>query len=148
MGHLQYVIGLSFLIVLVYFKSSNAIKCFECNSVNDKRCSDDDIEKYKTDLETDCDSKSSPLGAESGTKYKLCRKIKQVIDFEVNGLQPESRVIRTCGWDDSQYKNKCYHRSGFGGRQEVCACEEDGCNSSSAVYASLALLIGLLAIHL
>ncbi|KAJ8944439.1 hypothetical protein NQ318_002136 [Aromia moschata] len=57
---------------------------------------------------------------------------------------PESRVIRTCGYDDSQYANRCYQRSGFGGRQEVCACQEDGCNRSSAIVASASLVVGLL----
>ncbi|EFA07757.1 uncharacterized protein LOC663924 [Tribolium castaneum] len=147
MVHLQYITGLSLLLILVCLKSSNAIRCYQCNSYADKRCSDTDIAKYKTELEMDCPNMSPP-GSEPGTKYKLCRKIKQVIDFEVNGLQPESRIIRTCGWDDSHYKNKCYQRSGFGGRQEVCACEEDGCNSSSALYASVALLMGLLIVHL
>lgn len=45
-------------------------------------------------------------------------------------VPPDSRVIRGCGWDDSAYKNKCYQRSGFGGRLEVCACELDNCNGA------------------
>lgn len=64
--------------------------------------------------------------------------------FELNYflVQPDNRVIRTCGWDDSQYKNKCYQRSGFGGRQEVCACDKDNCNGSYIVTASAALVAG------
>lgn len=57
-------------------------------------------------------------------------------------VQPDNRVIRSCGWDDSNYKNKCYQRSGFGGRQEVCACDSDFCNGSNSVYASALLLLG------
>lgn len=45
---------------------------------------DHDIEKYKTELEKDCPT-TKPPGAIEGTHFKLCRKIKQVIDFEVNG---------------------------------------------------------------
>lgn len=56
---------------------------------------------------------------------------------------PDSRVIRTCGWDDSQHKNRCYQRSGFGGRQEVCACDKDGCNGSNLATVSFALVAGL-----
>lgn len=56
-------------------------------------------------------------------------------------VPPDTRVIRSCGWDDSQYKNRCYHRSGFGGRQEVCACEEDLCNGSNNVQFNALTLI-------
>ncbi|EEB17548.1 conserved hypothetical protein [Pediculus humanus corporis] len=65
-----------------------------------------------------------------GAKYTMCRKITQSIDFEVNGLQPDSRIIRSCGWDESSYKGRCYQRSGFGGRQEVCSCLTDLCNDA------------------
>lgn len=62
-------------------------------------------------------------------------------------VQPDSRVIRGCGWDDSNYKNQCYQRAGFGGRQEVCACETDNCNSSVSLKSTLmTLTVGLIAI--
>ncbi|RZC41883.1 hypothetical protein BDFB_001681 [Asbolus verrucosus] len=115
---------------------------FTCNSYIDKRCIGDEAHKLVDEMNTKCEG-TPPNGSE----YKLCRKIKQVIDFEVNGLKPESRIIRTCGWDNSNYMNKCYQRSGFGGRQEVCACEGDGCNSGTSFYASVSLLIGLLALQ-
>lgn len=58
-------------------------------------------------------------------------------------VPPDSRIIRACGWDDSTYKDKCYQRSGFGGRQEVCACsDKDNCNGSqSLLSASLIILL-------
>ncbi|CAH2984281.1 unnamed protein product [Chilo suppressalis] len=34
----------------------------------------------------------------------MCRKISQVVEFEMNGMPPDSRVIRGCGWDESSYK--------------------------------------------
>lgn len=62
-------------------------------------------------------------------------------------VQPDSRVIRGCGWDDSNYKNTCYQRAGFGGRQEVCACETDNCNSSVSLKSTLmTITVGLIAI--
>ncbi|KOC65615.1 hypothetical protein WH47_01650 [Habropoda laboriosa] len=61
----------------------------------------------------------------------MCRKITQVIEFSVNGLPPDTRVIRGCGWYESNYKGKCYQRSGFGGRQEVCSCLTDYCNTAT-----------------
>lgn len=48
-------------------------------------------------------------------------------------MEPDTRVIRLCGWDDSSYKGRCYQRAGFGGRQEVCACYEDECNNASSL---------------
>lgn len=41
-----------------------------------------------------------------------------------------TRVIRSCGWIESTYKGRCYQRSGFGGRQEVCSCLHDYCNGA------------------
>jgi hypothetical protein len=52
-------------------------------------------------------------------------------------VPPDSRVIRGCGWDDSNYKGKCYQRSGFGGRQEVCACYEDECNGAGTMSLTI-----------
>lgn len=112
------------------------MSCYDCNSVNDKRCLGDLNNKLTDDMKKPCPERK-------GKPYTLCRKIKQVIDFEVNGLQPDSRVIRTCGYEDSQYANRCYQRSGFGGRQEVCACQHDDCNNSSTLLGSLSLVFGL-----
>ncbi|XP_063243333.1 uncharacterized protein LOC134542759 isoform X2 [Bacillus rossius redtenbacheri] len=95
--------------------------CYECNSHNDSRCAD---EMLPETLKRDCSDHSK------GVQYTMCRKIVQNIDFEVNGNQPDSRVIRGCGFDESSYKGRCYQRSGFGGRQEVCSCLEDYCNGA------------------
>jgi hypothetical protein len=43
---------------------------------------------------------------------------------------------------------RCYQRAGFGGRQEVCSCEEDFCNSApglSSVSALMALAVAAFA---
>jgi hypothetical protein len=55
-------------------------------------------------------------------------------------VQPDHRVIRSCGYDTSNYVGRCYQRAGFGGRQEVCSCEEDLCNSAPGVSSVSALL--------
>nr|CAD7410092.1 unnamed protein product [Timema cristinae] len=55
---------------------SGAIKCFECNSHNDSRCS---LDVLPVELKKDCSEHKE------GTKYTMCRKIVQHIDFEVNG---------------------------------------------------------------
>ncbi|XP_012273251.1 uncharacterized protein LOC105695848 [Orussus abietinus] len=113
-----------------------ALQCFECNSHNESRCA----EKQPPDsLKKDCSEHVE------GAKYTMCRKITQVIEFSVNGLPADTRVIRGCGWDESNYKGKCYQRSGFGGRQEVCSCTTDFCNDAvrsgfGAASGSLILL--------
>lgn len=117
--------------VLVCVQTGLAIKCFECNSHNDSRCGVDPVPDL---LKKDCSEHAN------GLKYTMCRKIVQNIEFEVNGNPPDLRVIRSCGWDDSSYKGRCYQRSGFGGRQEVCSCLEDYCNGSVTVSTSLALV--------
>ncbi|XP_063386651.1 uncharacterized protein LOC134672628 isoform X1 [Cydia fagiglandana] len=81
------------------------------------------------------------LRKECSCKDTMCRKISQIVEFEMNGMPPDSRVIRGCGWDESSYKGRCYQRSGFGGRQEVCSCLEDGCNSATAPVAATLLML-------
>ncbi|XP_053610877.1 UPAR/Ly6 domain-containing protein crok-like [Plodia interpunctella] len=104
-----------------------AITCYQCNSHNDSRCL---LDKLPDTLRQPCSSKDT-----------MCRKISQVVEFEMNGMPPDSRVIRGCGWDETSYKGRCYQRSGFGGRQEVCSCTEDGCNSSTMPVAATALMM-------
>lgn len=59
-------------------------------------------------------------------------------------MPAETRYIRTCGWDDSKYKNACYKRSGFGSRQDVCACNEDNCNAAGRLQTSLLAFVAML----
>jgi hypothetical protein len=124
------VIGI-FTVLLVYVHTGLAISCYNCNSHNNTRCMEG---KLPDDMKKNCADDSPRRGT-----YTLCRKIVQHIDFEVNGNPPEVRVIRSCGWDESSYVDKCYQRSGFGGRQEVCSCKTEFCNDSVAVSASLTL---------
>ncbi|XP_033229992.1 uncharacterized protein LOC117181445 [Belonocnema kinseyi] len=115
----------------------SAVRCFECNSHNDSRCAE---KQPPEELRTDCATKKD------GAKYTMCRKIVQIIEFSVNGLPPNTRVIRTCGYDESNYKGRCYQRGGFGGRQEVCSCLKDYCNAATpgAIPVSKFLMISCL----
>lgn len=136
------------LLFLVFFLLDyygiDALHCYECNSHNDSRCAS---EVPPDALKVNC------AEHERGSQYTMCRKITQVIEFSVNGLQPDHRVIRSCGYDESNYKGRCYQRSGFGGRQEVCSCLSDYCNAatpgatltSSALVAACALVAFALA---
>lgn len=131
MGHLQYLIACGFVLIL-YIQQGTSISCFMCNSHEDSNCMNDfPPDKYKVDC--------------PGSNYILCRKIKQVIDFDVNGLKAETRVIRSCGYYNKSHTNQCYQRSGFGGRQEVCACQTDYCNTNTTLIVPIFLIIALLA---
>jgi len=142
MASLQSIVIASIFFLVVLIHQGEAIRCFECNSHNDTRCA---LAKPPEELIIDCGDH------QKGVQYTFCRKTIQVIEFSVNSLPPDSRVIRGCGWDDSQYKGRCYQRSGFGGRQEVCACFEDTCNSannfslclSTAICTALLFIYGL-----
>ncbi|XP_036145360.1 uncharacterized protein LOC105836049 isoform X1 [Monomorium pharaonis] len=108
--------------ILFLCYGGDAMQCYQCNSRNNSQCA----ELVPPDsMKIDCSD------LKDGAKYTMCRKITQVIEFSVNGLPPDTRVIRGCGWDESNYKGKCYQRSGFGGRQEVCSCLTDYCNSAT-----------------
>ncbi|XP_053978157.1 uncharacterized protein LOC128895574 [Hylaeus anthracinus] len=115
-----HVLVVCLMVVLGYY-GVYGMQCYICNSHNDSRCADKDPPDA---LKRDCSD------LKDGAKYTMCRKITQVIEFSVNGLPPDSRVIRGCGWDESNYKGRCYQRSGFGGRQEVCSCLTDYCNGA------------------
>lgn len=110
------------IIFLIGHHGANAIECYICNSHDDSRCAEENPPEA---LRKDCSD------LKDGAKYTMCRKITQVIEFSVNGLPANTRVIRGCGWDESNYKGRCYQRSGFGGRQEVCSCLTDYCNGAT-----------------
>lgn len=65
-------------------------------------------------------------------------------------VPPDSRVIRTCGFQNQTSTNYCYSRAGFGGRQVVCSCDTDNCNGAAALsgvsglglLATVGLLVG------
>lgn len=61
-------------------------------------------------------------------------------------VPPDTRTIRTCGFEEGNYKNKCYQRSGFGGRQEVCACDTPYCNEGAATKATFGVLLAALVV--
>lgn len=52
------------------------MQCYLCNSHNDSRCAD---ENPPDALKKDCSD------LKNGSKYTMCRKITQVIEFSVNG---------------------------------------------------------------
>ncbi|XP_059054873.1 uncharacterized protein LOC131848930 [Achroia grisella] len=124
------IIGI--LILSGFFHYGTTIMCYECNSATNSHCSETQL---PDSLKRNCSEHGR------GVSHTLCRKIVQHVEYGINGQLPSSRVIRSCGWDETKYKGTCYHRSGYGGRQEVCSCTEDFCNSSEKTKARLYLLL-------
>lgn len=58
-------------------------------------------------------------------------------------MPPNTRTIRNCGYEAGQYAGKCYQRSGFGGRHEVCACDGELCNSAVKPKAVYGVVVAL-----
>lgn len=132
------LIGLACSIIFTLIPSASSIMCYECNSKLDKNCSLKTPPDY---LKRDCSRNPE------GINYKVCRKITQTIDFEVNGLKPDHRIIRSCSYELHQKEeNNCYQRSGFGGRQEVCSCAGDLCNNSNNIKINLSILLASVSI--
>ncbi|KAH8269739.1 hypothetical protein KR018_008664 [Drosophila ironensis] len=138
---MQYIYVISALILAIAVQQGYAIKCFICNSHKDANCA---LDIPPDNLVKDCDEQYSSRGKGIPT---YCRKITQIIEFSVNSLPPDSRVIRTCGYQNQTSTNYCYQRAGFGGRQVVCSCDTDNCNGAGAMGASavgVVAMVGLL----
>ncbi|XP_050532564.1 uncharacterized protein LOC126900698 [Daktulosphaira vitifoliae] len=129
-------------LITIMFNVHNveSIKCYVCNTHNDTNCAKEILpDSFKVDCY------SLPIEENQLKNYTMCRKSIQSIEHRVNGLKADkNRIIRTCAWDDSMYKNKCYHRSGFGGKSDVCSCSVDYCNlaekKSVTVYVMVTIV--------
>ncbi|XP_075980530.1 UPAR/Ly6 domain-containing protein crok-like [Anticarsia gemmatalis] len=120
-----------FIILCGLFQYGSTIMCYECNSATNTLCLQ---ARLPDNLKRNCSDH------DRGVTHTLCRKIVQHVDYGVNGRLPESRVIRSCGWDETKFKGMCYHRAGYGGRQEVCSCTTDFCNAAATTTAATTLL--------
>ncbi|XP_011180290.1 uncharacterized protein LOC105210831 [Zeugodacus cucurbitae] len=131
---MQSTILASVLVLLLAVQQGAAIKCYVCNSHKDANCA---LDIPPDNLLKDCEEDYSTRGKGIPT---YCRKISQIIEFSVNNLPPDSRVIRTCGFLNQTSTNYCYQRAGFGGRQVVCSCDKDNCNGAGALNLSMGVL--------
>lgn len=131
---MQSLLVASAILLMFTVQQGSAIQCFVCNSHKDANCN---LDIPPDNLLKDCRQEYS--SREQGLSV-FCRKISQVIEFAVNGLPPDTRVIRTCGFLNQTSYNYCYSRAGFGGRQVVCSCDQDRCNGSGALNTSFLTL--------
>ncbi|XP_005179168.1 uncharacterized protein LOC101888115 [Musca domestica] len=135
---MQSLIIASVMVLMLAVQQGSAIKCYVCNSHKDANCA---LDIPPDNLLKDCEEVYSTRGRGIST---YCRKISQIIEFSVNNLPPDSRVIRTCGFQNQTSYNSCYTRAGFGGRQVVCSCTEDNCNTAAGLgVSSLAMATSL-----
>lgn len=130
MASLQYIAFASALFLVLLAHQAKALSCYQCNSYTDGRCLDND--NLPEDFKKPCGKYDDPK-TRTKKEYTICRKFHQVIEFAVNELEPHTRVIRQCGWDNSTYQGRCYQRAGFGGRSTVCGCFDDYCNAGSSL---------------
>lgn len=139
MVSMKYVVFGCAVILASMLAYAEATKCFVCNSHENLECLKADPGKL---FEKDCADKKG------GVDAIQCRKIKQVIEFSVNGLPADTRIIRSCASITGNYTSRCYQRSGFGGRQEVCHCANDLCNGATSVKATFGVLLAAVVVFI
>lgn len=133
--------ALSIVILLGLVSLGAALKCYTCNSHEDKDCTElpeNSRDKYLMD----CNESSS------SHNYTLCRKLHMFMDQDFGEQHPsEDRVHRACGYaedDGMKRRGDCYYKSGYNTRTWVCSCKFDKCNGgplSFAPSAAVAVLV-------
>jgi len=120
------------IIIAMAFSSGEALKCFVCNSGAEYHGDDcKNIQPY------DNKTQSTPAFLTTcDANHLRCRVI-------VQDVEGESRIVRSCAtWPDTTKPNRCIDRTGTSKiKIQYCECEGDGCNSSSALYASALTLL-------
>lgn len=79
------------------FISVDGLRCYSCNSNNDSRCGS--LRELGV-FEEDCKA----MEIDNKTEQPImCRKIVQTVDYNMGDMQSNTRIIRGCGWVDSNY---------------------------------------------
>lgn len=132
------------LLTVVYLPTAlGAIECYVCNSKDTPEC----VDKPDASHLKNCSE------MEKGSMYTACRKMDINVDFPVNGLPEQKRVVRQCAVV-GEPDRPCYYKAGFGGRVNVCHCFDNKCNGAGlpglagAALLALPLLIVLQRGHL
>nr|AAY66937.1 hypothetical protein [Ixodes scapularis] len=132
------------LLTVVYLPTAlGAIECYVCNSKDTPEW----VDKPDASHLKNCSE------MEKGSMYTACRKMDINVDFPVNGLPEQKRVVRQCAVV-GEPDRPCYYKAGFGGRVNVCHCFDNKCNGAGlpglagAAVLALPLLIFLQRGHL
>eukprot|EP00088_Acartia_fossae_P069091 TRINITY_DN8927_c0_g1_i2.p1 TRINITY_DN8927_c0_g1~~TRINITY_DN8927_c0_g1_i2.p1 ORF type:complete len:139 (+),score=56.50 TRINITY_DN8927_c0_g1_i2:42-458(+) len=121
-------------LVLMLVNMGSGLQCHQCTSKEDPDCADPFYhEDTKPAVKTTRFLKDCPADRE----YTLCRKIYQ-------NVRGESRVIRSCGWEESD--KECYSTVLEEYNTYVCQCKEDGCNSASMLSLSAAGILSTISL--
>ncbi|KAJ8712563.1 hypothetical protein PYW07_005405 [Mythimna separata] len=120
-------IVLSVMLPIMFSNTSEAIKCFDCNSRNNSACLEMHIPKMHAIVPiVDC---AEAMGNSIDKKEYFCRKITQtILDPDHT---PEVRITRGCGWVKS--KRQCYKADNMDHLETVCQCFGDLCNAATSL---------------
>ncbi|PAA53652.1 hypothetical protein BOX15_Mlig025109g2 [Macrostomum lignano] len=140
----RFAILIALMACFCYYASG--LRCYICNSLNDKACDGDSLDKkFLINCSLGRNDGSGPSAFKPVPNAKVCWKQRQDV---------EGRIIvdRMCGQElESGNVNTCYDRVGTKKvKVRYCVCDKDECNGSGSVGGSsigvaLALLAAFLA---
>ncbi|KAJ8715286.1 hypothetical protein PYW08_005267 [Mythimna loreyi] len=121
----------SVMLSIMFFNTTEAIKCFDCNSRNNSACLEMHIPKMHAIIPiVDC---AETMGNSIHKKEFFCRKITQtILDPDHT---PEVRITRGCGWVKS--KRQCYKADNMDHLETVCQCFGDLCNGATPQHVTV-----------
>ncbi|CAG7830251.1 unnamed protein product [Allacma fusca] len=134
------------LVCCVSFATS--LECYVCSSAEaskeSKKCgSGKDVDdQYKID----CSKADAKYGGDKTVgNWTVCRKIITWVDYNLNENDTagsDERILRKCGYNEEKHADGCFYRGGLGGRQRVCSCKTDNCNSAPKTSMTIVTLLG------
>ncbi|CAH1797805.1 unnamed protein product [Owenia fusiformis] len=139
---------LSLIIVAAFAANGQCLKCYNCNTINDKNCADDNFgfsPKAGTCkgriLEPETWNTTAVLFAPS--KDTCCEGDNVVCVKTTAQYQGEPVNVRTCFRDVSD--EKCFDLTVDGVKTNACVCKTDFCNSVDSVrpHSSILLIVSL-----
>lgn len=133
---------LSCICFFFFISAAVAIHCHVCNSHHNPDCAS--TEKVETHDHFLQDCSKLP----NGERYSYCRKIEQDIP-EIpgpGGTEAHTRIIRQCGYYNASSMGCTKAGMVNGGKQEICSCNEDGCNGAGQPQMLLGPIACLLTI--
>lgn len=138
----------TFIVLLCGVSLAYSLQCYVCSS-EDKEVSAEKpcgIGKPHASYMMNCTDAPKTLGGqlEPGKQWSLCRKIVTWVDYDINDSgKTVERVLRKCGYDNEKHSETCFYRGGLGGRQRVCSCKGDNCNSAPKTSMNLITMLGV-----
>ncbi|XP_059155697.1 uncharacterized protein LOC131940842 [Physella acuta] len=124
-----------FLYILIFLgiaSQTTALRCYLCNSFDDKDCASSSLEKFQTACDT---------GAVG------CRKLETTFRPALRPKDEQRRIVRQCamttGGSDC---TTLYGSNGKRFKSTYCECSSELCNTGTSFRAKLLILITMLAV--